>query len=213
MNSNQYPEDEFDFQGKNLPVGSHRKPLPKWRTFMPFIIVLLLAPLCAWGVVFVMDKANQTSTTSTETTTQTTSEDAAKKKAEEEAAAAKAKAEEEAKKKAEEEAKAKAEEEAKKQAEASIDYGVKVKVFNGTVTTGLAARVAEKVRAQEFTNVSAGNNPGINANASTVYYANETSKAAAEKIAQALGIGNVVQDSAAPGGEGIAVLIMQDYRE
>ncbi|QPK93976.1 LytR C-terminal domain-containing protein [Actinomyces sp. zg-332] len=215
MSVNQYPEDEFDLQGKSLPVGSHRKPAPKWRVLLPFIVVLIVAPLCAWGVVFVIDKSGQTSTTTQQSTTSSTTKKNStadtKKKAEQDAKA-KAKAEEEAKKKAEEEAKAKAEEEEKKKAEA-INYGVKVKVFNGTSTTGLAGRVAEKVKGQNFTNVASGNNPGINANKSTVYYGSESSKAAAEKIAQMLGISNVVSDSSAPGGDGIAVLIMGDYKE
>ena len=210
MNSNQYPEDEFDFQGRSLPVGSHRKPTSRWRALLPFLVVLVLAPLCAWGVIFVVNNANQTSTTATTTSTTSTSTAEAKAKAE---AEAKAKAEAEAKAAAEAEAKAKAEEEARKQAEAAVNYGVKVKVFNGTSTTGLAARVAEKIKGASFTDVTAGNNPGINATSTVVYYGAESSKASAEKIAQTLGVSNVVLDSAPPGGDGIAVLIMGDYRQ
>lgn len=218
MSSNQYPEDEFDLQGRTIPVGMHRKPTPKWRLYLPFVVVLILAPLSAWGVVYVMDRTDTTSSlvtdTSTSSTSSSTTTDAQKQ------AAAKKKAEEEAKKQAEEQAKAQAEEEAKKQAEEQaqkeaeaqqVNHDLKVKVFNATTTTGLAGRVAEKLRAQSFSDVSAGNSPGVNQSVSTVYYGSEDAKATAQAIATQLGIQNVVMDSSVPGGDGVAVLLQTDY--
>lgn len=58
VNSNKYPEDEFDFEGKNLPVGSHRKLRSRWRVIMPFIVVIILAPLCAWGAFYALEQYN-----------------------------------------------------------------------------------------------------------------------------------------------------------
>ncbi|MDD9205074.1 hypothetical protein PU560_01175, partial [Georgenia sp. 10Sc9-8] len=47
-----YPEDEFDVAGRNRgPNGAHRTPRPLWRALLPFLVVLVAAPLLAWGLV------------------------------------------------------------------------------------------------------------------------------------------------------------------
>ncbi len=218
MNSNQYPEDEFDLQGSTLPAGAHRKPVSKWHIALPFIAVIILAPILAWGCLYLIDYSGDSNSSASSVNKTDSSSKKAKvkkqvKKAKEEAEK-KAAQQEEAKREREQELeKAKAEQESKKQAEQQPVLNTKVKIFNGTPVTGLAGRVAEKIKASSFTNVSAGNNPGINANATTVYYSSQNLKATAEKIAQLLGTSNVVEDSSAPGGDGIAVLLLKDYRE
>ena len=32
-----------------MPVGSHRRPPSKWRPVLPFLIILAVVPLLAWG--------------------------------------------------------------------------------------------------------------------------------------------------------------------
>ena len=46
--------DEFDELGKRwVPQGAHRKPRPRWRVLLPYLIALLLAPVLAYlGVTY-----------------------------------------------------------------------------------------------------------------------------------------------------------------
>ena len=47
-----YDEDEFDTLGADrVPVGVHRRPVPWWRRTLPFVVVLVLAPVLAFTVV------------------------------------------------------------------------------------------------------------------------------------------------------------------
>lgn len=46
-----------------------------------------------------------------------------------------------------------------------------------------------------------------------MYYSHDNLKATAEKIAGSLGISNIVQNSSPVGGQGLAVLIKNDFRE
>ena len=47
----EYPRDEFDELAASGPTGAHRAVRPRWRTYLPFLIILIVAPLLAWGVV------------------------------------------------------------------------------------------------------------------------------------------------------------------
>lgn len=47
--SDQYPTDEFDDLPDDGPIGVHRKPRSPWQTVLPFLVVLLVVPLLAWG--------------------------------------------------------------------------------------------------------------------------------------------------------------------
>ncbi|MSS83368.1 LytR family transcriptional regulator [Actinomycetaceae bacterium WB03_NA08] len=47
--SSQYPTDEFDNPPSDGPVGVHRKPASPWRPVIPFLVILLVVPLLAWG--------------------------------------------------------------------------------------------------------------------------------------------------------------------
>ncbi|MDN5963907.1 MAG: LytR C-terminal domain-containing protein, partial [Actinomyces sp.] len=47
--SNQYPKDEFDRAGEDMPVGMHRPQPSKWKSVLPFLLVLVLVPLLGWG--------------------------------------------------------------------------------------------------------------------------------------------------------------------
>ena len=51
MSENSYPEDEFDQIGRDLPAGVHRASKSTFSKVLPFLIVLIVMPLLAWGVV------------------------------------------------------------------------------------------------------------------------------------------------------------------
>lgn len=50
MSQEPYPEDEFDEIGRNLPKGAHRPAPPWWQGVLPFLVVLIVAPLLGWIV-------------------------------------------------------------------------------------------------------------------------------------------------------------------
>ncbi|GEM_PF-5353968 len=41
--------DEFDNPPADAPVGAHRQPPSPWRPVVPFLVVLVVVPLLAWG--------------------------------------------------------------------------------------------------------------------------------------------------------------------
>lgn len=45
----EYPEDQFDAVDQGGPVGVHRRPRSPWGAVLPFLVVLLVVPLLAWG--------------------------------------------------------------------------------------------------------------------------------------------------------------------
>ena len=54
MAARDYPDDEFDQLGRHwVPEGAHRRPRPLWRTVLPSLIVLIVAPALAFlGVTY-----------------------------------------------------------------------------------------------------------------------------------------------------------------
>ena len=52
MAAREYPDDEFDQLGRHwVPEGAHRRPRPRWRTLLPYLIALLVAPALAFLAV------------------------------------------------------------------------------------------------------------------------------------------------------------------
>ena len=48
-----YPEDEFDVGEDDgpVPVGVHRAQVPRWRSWVPLLAILIIVPALAWGAV------------------------------------------------------------------------------------------------------------------------------------------------------------------
>ena len=59
MSGYEYPEDEFDGADDDgrVPVGVHRAPAPRWRSWLPLLIVIVVVPVLAWGAVTLMGRA------------------------------------------------------------------------------------------------------------------------------------------------------------
>ena len=48
-----YPEDEFDVGEDEgpVPVGVHRAQVPRWRSWVPLLAIIIIVPALAWGAV------------------------------------------------------------------------------------------------------------------------------------------------------------------
>ena len=46
-----YPEDEFDVGEDDgpVPVGVHRAQVPRWRSWVPLLAIIVIVPALAWG--------------------------------------------------------------------------------------------------------------------------------------------------------------------
>src|SRR5659263_756232 len=53
----EYPEDEFDVAAKQRgPKGVHRQAEATLRRLAPYLIVLVVAPLLAWGIISLLNE-------------------------------------------------------------------------------------------------------------------------------------------------------------
>lgn len=211
----QYPEDEFDEAGKQYPVGAYRQAPSKWKAVLPFLLVLLVAPILAWAAVSLLTggTSNQATPSAPAPSAKQNQDQANEKTAEQKAAEEKAKAEKEAaeKAKAEQEAaeKAKAEKEAAEKAAAEVKKDASVVVLNGTNVNGLASGAVAKLQAAGFSNLRPDNAQGWQTEVSTVYF-QPGNESTAKAVGSALGISNVVESADSVGA--VTVVLKNDYK-
>lgn len=75
----------------------------------------------------------------------------------------------------------------------AVDKTTKVRVLNATNTSGLAAKGATKLRAAGWTNLVQDNYRGSAVSSSVVYYKTSADEAAAQAVAEVLGVTSVTQ--------------------
>ncbi|WP_182113071.1 MULTISPECIES: LytR C-terminal domain-containing protein [unclassified Actinotalea] len=200
-----YPADEFDAaDARGGPRGVHRAPRSRRRRLLPFLVVLVVFPLLAYGAVTWLSDwqglgsgGTPAEGTSTEADEGTTEEEPVEEDAGE--------------------AEVPVEPETEEPVETTpppppVDLATPVEVFNATSRSGLAGGAAERVEEAGFTAVSAGNWQGDDLEASTVYYATPDQVTTAELVAQTLGI-TAVQESAEQAPEGVVVVLAADYED
>lgn len=202
-----YPEDEFDTLGADrTPQGVHRAPMPRWRQWLPFLIVLVLAPTLAFVAVQALTRdgsGGSASETTTEAVTEPTGGEEPTDGAEEPTDGT-----EEPTDGAEETSDATEE---PTDALEDLDQGVLVVVLNGSGIAGRAAEVSEGLGDLGWTNTRADNYGNAQPTVSTVYYDNAGQSAEAEAIAAELGIENLVESSSAAQGA-IVIVIRSDLQ-
>lgn len=193
----QYPPDEFDAPpDPDAPRGVHRAPRSAWSRWWPFLAVIVIVPLVAWGAVTLLAQRGQLpdipgvagtsteeatappsdpeSTAPTDTTTST------EPPAQETTAAA-----------------------------PQPDLAVPVSVLNGAKINGLAKKISDQLAAAGFTAVTAGNTSESTPAASTVFYGSDDLAATAQLVASTINVTAVVQSpSDAPSG--ITVVLRSD---
>ncbi len=173
----QYPKDEFDFAAEERgPKGAHRRVDSGPSRFLPFVLVLILGPLLAWGIVSVLsrdgDEGAVVSPSPTETSQASDPTDDGTATStppigETDASAA---------------------EPTEDSVPENVIFDAGVSVLNGSSVQGLALTVAETLTNANFTDVYAGNYLSSQPTVSYVYFQREDLRASAQHIADLLGI-------------------------
>lgn len=194
-----FPEDEFDVLGADrVPRGVHRTPQPRWRALLPFVVVLILAPMLAYlGVSYLANLGSSSSSSAAATASPTPSETVA-----EETPAAEETPTEETP--TEEPVETPTPEPVDLQRDAAIF------VLNGAGIDGLGADAVARLESDGFTTVSALNYSRSAPTASTVYYNNADLAATAGQVAEVLGVENVLELESAT--DSIAVVLREELQ-
>ncbi|MBO3088738.1 LytR C-terminal domain-containing protein [Cellulomonas dongxiuzhuiae] len=194
-----YPEDEFDAISPDAPTGVHRAPRSAWSRWWPFVVVLVVVPVLAYGAVAYLSRTGDLPVVGSPTQGQdapVAPDDGAVDEG------------------AGEEDPALAEGEPTPEAEPTAPAAepvltTPVTVLNGARVGGLAGRVAEELEAAGFTAVSPDNATDTLPATSVVYMAGEDLRATAELVATTVGVTTVEVDPA-QAGPGITVLLVTD---
>ena len=203
-----YPEDEFDVGDDDgpVPVGVHRAQVPRWRSWVPLLAIIIIVPALAWGAVtlFLNGSGGSGSSDAVSSSQPAQGGQAGGNKN------ADSKGD-----KGDKGGAASAKPSASASASGNVDFNTGVSVANGTNTDGLAKGASEKLTNGGFTAVEV--IPGIYENAepakSTVYFSSPESRPAAEEVGKKLGISNVVEGTAEnTQGSTIAVILRDDYK-
>ena len=194
--SSQYPPDEFDRAGEDMPLGMHRAKPSKWRAVIPFLVILIVVPLLGWAasqyltsrgnseqsgadtVVTVQQSAAQSGTESNDSVVVTQPSQGSQSGGETSAT----------------QAPTPSPSPTETSQEQEVDMNVKIGVLNGTGQNGYAAEKAAILNQAGFPGTEAANANGWLTEVSTVYYGDPALKASAQKIADTLGIERVAQD-------------------
>lgn len=188
--SSQYPKDEFDHAGEDMPIGMHRPQPSKWRAVWPFLVILIVVPLLGWGVSQLLTSRGILSTNDVTTQSVSTQQSAAQS-ATGETPAATEQSTSAAQSSAEE---APAEETPAEETE-PVRYGARIAVLNGAGIQGYASEQAGILAAEGFQGTSAANADGWTSEVSTVYYEDPALESTAREVARILGI-DAVENSA-----------------
>ena len=188
-----YPADEFDAPpDPAAPRGVHRAPRSAWSRWWPFLLVILLVPVLAWGAVTWMANHGGLPNLAVPGVTETPADSATAGATGGASASAPATTP------------AQTPVSTTPATGGTVDKTVAVKVLNASGVSGAAAKAATKLTNAGFTSVSTGN--AAASKQSVVYYATAAQQPAAALAASTLGISTVTQ-SAAQAGTGITVVL------
>lgn len=202
-----YDEDEFDALGADrVPVGVHRRPVPWWRHAMPFVVVLILAPVLAFTVVQVWSQGNDpsgapsltagaTDTTGEETATGADGTDEGTGEETEEAT--------------DDASESPTEEETTPTDDLDRDLGVWV--LNGAGVSGLATETTTRLQDDGWTNVVADDYSYRLPTNSAIFYTTADMADEAEAIGEELGITALYEDADAA-SNGVVIVLRPDFQ-
>ena len=202
-----YPEDEFDVGDDDgpVPVGVHRAQVPRWRSWVPLLAIIIIVPALAWGAVtlFLNSSGGSGSSDAVSSSQPAQGGQAGGNKN------ADSKGD-----KGDKGGAASAKPSASASASGNVDFNTGVSVANGTNTDGLAKGASEKLTNGGFTAVEV--IPGIYENAepakSTVYFGSPENRPAAEEVGKKLGITNVVESAENAQSNPVVVILRDDYK-
>jgi hypothetical protein len=203
--SSQYPKDEFDRAGEDMPVGMHRPQPSRWRSVLPFLVILVVVPLLGWGASHLLTSqglGGAQSDTSAPTSQPAQSSQSSGGQSSSEASPSGTPEPSES---------ATPEETTPTPTPTptqSVDYNVVISVLNGTTVQGYAAEAAAQLNNAGFPGTSAANAGDWASQSSVVYYSDPDLEATANEVARVLGVGAVsTADDADLGGADIIVLL------
>ena len=203
-----YPEDEFDVGDDDgpVPVGVHRAQVPRWRSWVPLLAIIIIVPALAWGAVTLFLNGSGGSGSSDAVSSSQPAQGGqagGNKNADNKGD------------KGDKGGAASAKPSASASASGNVDFNTGVSVANGTNTDGLAKGASEKLTNGGFTAVEviAGVYENAEPTTSTVYFSSPEARPAAEEAGKRLGISNVVEGTAEnTQGAPVAVILRDDYK-
>ena len=204
-----YPEDEFDVGDDDgpVPVGVHRAQVPRWRSWVPLLAIIIIVPALAWGAVTLIINGKriwETFSGSSDAVSSTQPAQGGQAGGNKNAGNADNKA-----------GAATAKPSASASASGNVDFTTRVTVSNGTNTEGLAKGASEKLTNGGFTAVEVipGIYEGEEPAKSTIYFSTPEARSAAEEIGKRLGVSNVTEGTEEnTQGAPIAVILRDDYK-
>lgn len=205
--SDTYPQDDFDDLPEGSPVGVHRKPRNPWQPVIPFLIVLIVVPLLAWGVTALIQRnvpADELADALGQSPDQQ-SEDAG---VQSEDVPPVTIPDSDVPTAAPDDPNEQPDDGAGTEDAAVVDYAAAISVLNGSGIDGLAAQSVERLVAAGFTNAVAGNASLWPTDQNTVFYPSSDMRATAQAVAAAAGITQVVEDPAAEVPGSIVVFLV-----
>lgn len=198
-----YPEDEFDVSEDEgpVPVGVHRAQLPRWRSWLPLLAIIIIVPALAWGAVSLL----RHNTPSPQGADSAAPQEPAQDEGRDAAGSQDSEAPQDGP----------GAEASPSGAAGPADLTLGVTVLNGTETSGLAGRTGDRLTNGGFTSVTVpqGIYEGAEPQRSTVYYSSEEHRTTAEEVGKQLGITDVVEDPASAQTTPIVVVLREDFSE
>lgn len=200
-----YPEDEFDAVSPDAPTGVHRAPRSAWSKWWPFLVVLLVVPVLAYGVVEYLSRTDNLP-------------DAGPTQGQEQPQEPQDPGVDEGTAPGDGTGDGTGEgepgtEEPPVGEEPPVApepvLTTPVSVLNGARVSGLAGRVSEQLRGVGFTSVSADNANGPVPEVSTIYITTEDLRATAELVANTIGV-PTIEVSPPDAGGGVTVVLVTD---
>ena len=204
-----YPEDEFDVGEDEgpVPVGVHRAQVPRWRSWVPLLAIIIIVPALAWGAVTLFLNGSGGGSSDAASSAQPSQNGQAAKSRGSDAKSGGASKPADGKS-------AQPSASASASASGNVDFTTGITVFNGTDTNGLAKGASDKLTNGGFTVVEV--SPGIYENAepakSTIYFSSPENRPAAEEVGKKLGITNIVESAENAQSNPIVVILRADYK-
>ncbi|GIG38845.1 LytR C-terminal domain-containing protein [Cellulomonas phragmiteti] len=192
-----YPEDEFDAISPDAPTGVHRAPRSAWSRWWPFVVVLVVVPVLAYGAVAYLSRTGDLPLSGGSSQGQGEEVGPTEDPVVEDGTGEEPGTEGEAP-------------EAEPTTEAPQPVlSTPVAVLNGARVSGLAGRVADELEAAGFTAVSPDNATGTVPAQSTIYIASEDLRPTADLVASTVGV-DTIEVSPQQAGAGISLVLVTD---
>ena len=197
-----YPEDEFDIAARDRgPKGVHRQAESAFRRLLPFLIVIVAAPLLAWGILSLLNEDGDggpvASPSAPATTASATASAPATASPTPEATATATPTPEPSPTPTE--------------AAEQVALDAPVAVLNGAGIAGIAGRTADRLTEAGFTAVTPGNFASAQPTNTTIYYNNAELAPTAQAIGVELGIDLMVELASAT--DSLVVVLRGDFQE